>query len=293
MQKSNVNSRFTAPAEWQPELFSEPGIFSSLATIFPLAEQADFPTAELLTHWLHQHTKLQGWCFVDSTVLDADGRYYEDFIAQSQQIPMRANNWHDFFGALIWCLFPKSKQLMNQLHMAEIRRFGSKERTVVRHKLTLLDECGVILCIRPSQRYVLDLLREHQWTEAFYQHKELWTTLNPMIFGHANYEMATRPFIGLTGKLWCIDLPEQAGLAEGIKGYNFVDELLVKQLVQPELLLDNQQLSPLPLLGVPGWYKGQDQAFYADTSYFRPKRQQAESSEQQQGIKHDKNRSSG
>lgn len=293
MQKSNLNSRFTAPKEWQPELFLQPGLFSALAAIFPLAQQADFPSPELLTEWLHQHTRLQDWCFVDSTVLEADGRYYEDFIAQSQQIPMRANNWHDLFGALIWCLFPQSKQQMNQLHMAQIRRFGSKERTVVRHKLTLLDECGVILCIRPSQGFLLDLLREHQWLDAFYQHKELWAGLNPMIFGHANYEMATRPFIGLTGKLWYIEVPEQTELPQGVKGYNFVDELLVKQLVQPELLLDNQQLSPLPLLGVPGWYKGQEQAFYADTSYFRPKRQKAESSEQQQGIKHDKNRSSG
>ena len=279
MQKSNLNSRFTAPKEWQPELFAEPGIFSALSAIFPLAEQADFPSAELLTEWLHQHTSLQDWSFVDSTVLDADGRYYEEFICQSQQIPMRLNNWHDLFGALIWCLFPKSKQLMNQLHMAQIQQFGSKERTKVRHKLTLLDECGVLLCIKPSQRFLLDLLRDHQWTDAFYQHKNLWAELNPIIFGHANYEMATKPFIGLTSKLWCIELPEQTQIPEGIKGYNFVDELLVKQLVQAEVLLDNQQLSPLPLLGVPGWYKEQDPAFYADTSYFRPKRHKTNSSE--------------
>jgi hypothetical protein len=272
MQKNSVNSRFTAPTEWQPKLFSEPGIFSALAAVFPLAHQTDFPSPELLTLWLHQHTALQNWSFVDSTVLDADGRYYEDFISQSQQIPVRANNWHDLFGALIWCLFPKSKQLMNQLHMAQIQQFGSKERTQVRHKLTLLDECGVLLCIRPSQRFMLDLLRDHQWIPAFYQHKNLWAELNPIIFGHANYEMATKPFIGLTGKLWCIELPEQAGVVSGIKGYNFVDDLLAKQLEQAELLLDNQQLSPIPLLGVPGWYTGQEPAFYADTSYFRPKR---------------------
>lgn len=279
MQKSNLNSRFTAPKEWQPELFLEPGIFSALSAIFPLAEQAYFPSPELLTQWLHQHTALQDWCFVDSTKLDADGRYYEDFISQSQQIPMRANNWHDLFGALIWCLFPKSKQLMNQLHMAQIQQFGSKERTKVRHKLTLLDECGVLLCVKPSQRFMLDLLRDHQWLDAFYQHKAQWKELNPIIFGHANYEMATRPFIGLTGKLWCIELPEQAEVLIGIKGYNFVDDLLAKQLVQAELLLDNQQLSPLPLLGVPDWYKEQEPAFYADTSYFRPKRHKINSSE--------------
>lgn len=272
MQKSSINSRFTAPLEWQPELFLQKGIFSALAAQFPLAQQSHFPSPELLTAWLHQHSFLQDWRFVDSTMLDADGRYYEDFICQTQQIPMRANNWHDLFGALIWCLFPKSKQLMNQLHMAQIQQFGSKERTQVRHKLTLLDECGVLLCIKPSQRFVLDLLRDHQWLAAFYQHKSLWAELNPMIFGHANYEMATRPFIGLTGKLWCIELPEHTEELTGIKGYNFVDDLLAKQLVQAEVLLDNQQLSPLPLLGVPGWYKEQGAAFYADTSYFRPKR---------------------
>ncbi len=272
MQKNSVNSRFAAPIEWQPELFAEAGLFSALAAIFPLAEQTDFPSPELLTLWLHQHTALQHWSFVDSTVLDQDGRYYEDFIYQSQQIPMRANNWHDLFGALIWCLFPKTKKLMNQLHMDQIRQFGSKERSKIRHKLTLLDECGVLLCIKPSERYLLDLLRDHQWTQAFYQHRAQWERLTPLMFGHANYEMATKPFIGLTGKLWCIELAEHTELPQGIKGYNFVDDLLAKQLVHAEVLLDNQQLSPLPLLGVPGWYKEQDLAFYADTSYFRPKR---------------------
>lgn len=260
--------------QWQAELFSPQGIFSALAALFPLARQGDFPSPELLTHWLHQQTSLHSWCFVDSTVLDNDGRYYEDFIYQTQQIPLRANNWHDLFGALIWCLFPKSKQQMNQLHVAQIQQFGSKERTVIRHKLTLLDECGVIICVKPSQRFLLDLLRDHQWTQAFYQHKELWAELKPRIFGHANYEMATKPFIGLTAKLWCIELPEQGLTCPDTEGYDFVDNLLAAQLVHPELLLDNQQLSPLPLLGVPGWYQQQDLAFYADTSYFRPKRQQ-------------------
>lgn len=273
MQKNSITSRFTAPTEWQPELFLQPGIFSALAAVFPLAQQSHFPSPALLTLWLHQHTALQDWCFVDSSILDADGRYYEDFISQTRQIPMRLNNWHDLFGALIWCLFPKSKQLMNQLHMEQIQQFGSKERSKVRHKLTLLDECGVIICIKASQRFLLDLLRNHQWTEAFYQHKNLWAELNPIIFGHANYEMATKPFIGLTAKLWCIEWPEQGLTETDTEGYDFVDNLLAAQLVNAELLFDNQQLSPLPLLGVPGWHQQvQDLAFYADTSYFRPKR---------------------
>lgn len=272
MQKNSITPRFLAPAKWQPAMFLQSDIFASIASIFPLAEQADFPSPCTVTAWLHQFTELKDWCFVDSTVLEQDGRYYEDFIFQTRQIPMRLNNWHDLFGALIWCLFPQTKLHMNLLHIQQIQQFGSKERTKLRHKLTLLDECGVILCIKPSQRFMLDLLRDHQWTEAFYQHKNLWAELNPIVFGHANYEMATKPFIGLTGKLWCIELPEHSPDCTGYEGYKVVDNLLVKQLVQAKLLLDNQQLSPLPLLGVPGWYPQQDLAFYADSSYFRPKR---------------------
>ena len=34
---------------------------------------------------------------------------------------------------------------------------------------------------------------------------------------------------------------------------------------------------PLPVLGVPGWWDGQDEAFYADASVFRPKKQAPDS----------------
>ncbi|WP_442781896.1 DUF3025 domain-containing protein, partial [Collimonas fungivorans] len=42
------------------------------------------------------------------------------------------------------------------------------------------------------------------------------------------------------------------------------------ELAQPDALIG--RLTPLPVLGVPGWSGGQDQAFYADVSVFRPKR---------------------
>jgi len=36
--------------------------------------------------------------------------------------------------------------------------------------------------------------------------------------------------------------------------------------------LTTSSFTPLPVLGVPGWWPGQDAAFYADTGVFRPKR---------------------
>ena len=36
--------------------------------------------------------------------------------------------------------------------------------------------------------------------------------------------------------------------------------------------LSTASFTPLPVLGVPGWWEGQDEAFYADAAVFRPKR---------------------
>jgi hypothetical protein len=36
--------------------------------------------------------------------------------------------------------------------------------------------------------------------------------------------------------------------------------------------LSTAGFTPLPVLGVPGWWPRQDEEFYADTSVFRPKR---------------------
>jgi hypothetical protein len=94
-----------------------------------------------------------------------------------------------------------------------------------------------------------------------------------MIFGHAIYEMATAPFLGLTAKALFVDVP--AGFSQWplTAAYSFLDDKLHEQIANQAILLDNQQLTPLPLLGVPGWYNNNDTAsFYNNTDYFRPQR---------------------
>ena len=58
-------------------------------------------------------------------------------------------------------------------------------------------------------------------------------------------------------------------------------QLEIKTLFEYSLALLGKRLqqgllttvsTPLPVLGVPGWWQGQDAAFYAQTSVFRPKR---------------------
>jgi hypothetical protein len=83
--------------------------------------------------------------------------------------------------------------------------------------------------------------------------------------------MLTKPFIGLTGKWLVLDTSaEIASLPLNVQ-YRLIDERLEKHL-NDGALKDNSLLSPLPLLGVPGWYqKNEDESFYQNEAYFRPK----------------------
>ncbi len=282
--QKNPTGRFSAPAHWDAEILKENPIFADLCTIFPLSTQTTFPTVDTLNQWLRQVQPEANHLFVTDDCLAADGRYYEVFIHQTGQIPTREHNWHDFFGALIWCLMPKTKKLLNQLHMQEIASHGQQQRSKLRHKLTLLDECGVILAYDKVAAPVMQQLRRHQWHEAFVQARVQWQQpaatwpvapadgrIQPLMFGHANYEMATRPFIGLTGKMLALELPATFWQLPRLTQYQQLDESLSIQIANGDFLLQAAHLTPLPLLGIPGWYSANAaEEFYLDRQYFRP-----------------------
>lgn len=200
---------------------------------------------------------------------------YEEVIYQTGQVPTRSESWHDLFGALIWCLFPQTKAKLNQLHYQDIEQFGKAQRSKQRNALTLFDECGVVLVTK--NQAMLDALAEHQWHKAFVQWRHLWHDnseqgIAAYQFGHANYEMLTNPFVGLTGKWLHVDASAELTSLPLSSQYRLLDQK-VTQLLQQGALADNSKLKPLPLLGVPGWHQlSEDDSFYANTDYFRPKR---------------------
>ena len=49
---------------------------------------------------------------------ETDG--YEARIFATGEVPTRHGDWHDFFNALAWCAWPRSKACCNRLHLAEI-----------------------------------------------------------------------------------------------------------------------------------------------------------------------------
>ena len=119
------------------------------------------------------------------------------------------------------------------------------------------------------------LVREFAWKELFWRRAdEVRRSMRFLIFGHALYEKALRPFVGMTGKALLFDvapdLVEQP--MEGQRAH--ADRIAALHLLDPRNMLRPRVLQPLPVLGVPGWWPGAErESFYDDTDYFRPGRQ--------------------
>ncbi|MCF6434067.1 DUF3025 domain-containing protein [Pseudoalteromonas sp. MMG022] len=264
--------KFTPPETFDAKLLSG-GAFEHLNRIFNLNEHENWPTFD----WLNALASIAN-CngntleFVPDAQLQDETRYYEQIIFETGAVPTRDQNWHDLFGAMIWCLFPKTKALLNKQHIIEIDKHGLKQRSKHRNALTLFDECGVVLAMTDNR--FAEQLKNHCWVDAFVTQRASWDKeIKAFIFGHANYEMLTQPFIGLTGKALCIEVEEAFFKLDLRAQYEYLDTRLVDMIDQGGVLNDNTQLSPLPLLGVPNWWDAnQSIEFYHNTDYFRAKR---------------------
>jgi len=206
------------------------------------------------------------------TVPEPEARYYEQIIFEDKTIPTRSHNWHDFYNACIWRLFPQTKRQLNVLHMHDIAQYGVSPRTPRRDRITHFDECGVVLAY--SSGVVPELLMQHQWLEAFYEQRAAWgNTVRAFVFGHANYEMLMRPHIGLTGKWLGVEVSEAFWQASLSEQYQLLDAQVANYASSEQSFMVKQHLNPLPLLGIPGWWaENQHEQFYHNRDYFRPKR---------------------
>ena len=112
------------------------------------------------------------------------------------------------------------------------------------------------------------LIREHRWHEFFWQRREaLLSSVRFLPFGHGLCEKALTPYIGMTGQALLLEVgtSDLAGPTAGLR--DETDERLASLFSQD---LPANLLTPLPLLGIPGWHRDNDQErFYANTQYFR------------------------
>ena len=188
-----------------------------------------------------------------------EGQAYEDFIFAKGQVPTR-EGLHDFFNALCWMHFPLTKQRLNHLQAREIARAGvGQVRGPVRDAATVFDENAVLI---QTSDAVWAALSEHRWMDAFVGLRSEWVHTRLWTFGHAALEKAVQPYKSITVHLWRV--PQSVAQAD-------LDAWLAQDLTPDKLA--RKPFSPLPLLGVPGWWlANEDPAFYADASVFRPRR---------------------
>ena len=164
--------KFVAPEAFSASCLTN-GVFSHLHSLFNLGELNDWPSFQWL-NGLREITNLQGLQihFTPNAELEHETRYYEEIIFETGKIPTREQNWHDLFGAFIWNLFPKTKALLNELHINEIQLHGTKQRSKKRNAITLFDECGVVVAV--NNESIVEQLRKHQWSYAFVDQRNAW-----------------------------------------------------------------------------------------------------------------------
>lgn len=197
--------------------------------------------------------------FVPQTALPA-GVAYEDFIFQTRNVPTR-DKLHDFFNGLCWRRFPATKTRLNQLQAAEIAAQGIRpQRGPVRDALTLFDENAALLIAPPPLWHAL---AARDWRRLFVELRPLWRDAELVLFGHALLEKLVEPRKAITAHVY---RPRLA-----IDSVANLDAAIAGDL--DATWLAGKPFYPLPVLGVPCWWGGnEDVCFYDDPLVFRPPR---------------------
>jgi hypothetical protein len=199
---------------------------------------------------------------------------YETRIARTGEVETRAQNWHDLFNALAWIAYPGAKAQINAQHVALLERGGAQEaihRGPERDALTLFDEGGVI--VASSSPALLRLVVDFEWKELFWNRRpELAQRMAFFAFGHACFEQALEPYIGMVAKTVFVPVDElffmlpqeaQAARADALVAAHFADSARFRS---------PKAMAPMPVLGVPGWHPDTGrESYYDDAAHFRSK----------------------
>jgi hypothetical protein len=201
------------------------------------------------------------------------GAAYEAHIGATGCVPTR-DNLHDFFNGLVWQTFPLIKRELNALQAAQIAAAGvGRARGPARDAATIFDENAALLVVRDSGdgRALLDGLRDHRWHEILFGRRAAFLRdMQPWLFGHALMEKLVAPRKAITAHVRVVFAPD-AWFGLGWEDRRaWIDLQVAGQLAAEGL--STAGFTPLPVLGVPGWWPGQDKAFYLDQTVFRPKR---------------------
>lgn len=190
-----------------------------------------------------------------------EGQAYEKFIFETNTVPTR-DNLHDFFNGLCWITFPQTKKKLNQLQAAEIAKTGVQPlRGPVRDALTVFDENAAFL-IAPQPLW--DALLARDWEMLFITLRPLWREAQLVLFGHALLEKLIYPRKAVTAHVY-----RAQPAMNSIATMKELDSWIAGSLSAQKLAA--KPFTPLPVLGVPGWWpENESFSFYNDSQVFRP-----------------------
>ena len=210
-----------------------------------------------------------------------EGQAYEAHIGATGGVPTR-ENLHDFFNALVWLSFPAIKRQLNALQAARIAVDGiGAARGPARDAATIFDENAALLVVQDDYdgQALAAALRGHRWHEALFERRgQFGTQAELWLFGHALMEKLVMPRKAITAHTHIVRAGASYFALERECRQRWLDDTVARSLAEQPLGTD--WFTPLQVLGVPGWWPGQDADFYADATVFRPPRVHQDSSKQ-------------
>ncbi len=279
LTKPDAMHQQPAPA-WHPASLLQSPLFAPLHAALANINSTNFPTLADCNALLAKqqptivtHTGLP-LCFItQQTGKLTFEQQYEPRCYLAGEVQMRVNNWHDLFNALVWLTFPKIKAALNARHYHALQRAqilpNKNGRGALRDANTLLDESGVIVVTADEK--LANLLRDFQWKKLFWQQREqVKTVMGFYIFGHGLYEKSVQPYVGITGQGLLLQV-ESAFFTWSLPAQLMhIDSALAARLATPDFCATTRELTPVPLLGMPGWAaENECEDYYENTQYFR------------------------
>ncbi|MGH8647806.1 MAG: DUF3025 domain-containing protein [Burkholderiales bacterium] len=268
--------------EWDPGFLARSPMFEPLRALGGALAKPDWPVRPALQGLLERAgNPVMTRSGLPLRLVPAGGRMrsfeerYEARIHLRGEMVFRERNWHDLLNVLVWLTFPRAKAALNARQFEALKAqhaAGAANRGPAQDALTLFDEGGVVVASR--DRRLLGLLAEWRWKELFWVNRaRLLARMRFFLFGHALYEKALRPFLGITGRGVLLGVEPELLAGPPGRALGEIDLRLAATLSDSCNLTAARNLAVVPILGVPGWHhENEHESFYEDQDYFRPGR---------------------
>ena len=268
--------------DWNPGFLARSPMFEPLRALGGALAVPEWPTRQALQDLLARGGDPVMTCSgLPVRLVPAGGRMrsfeerYEARIHLRGEMVFRDRNWHDLLNVLVWLTFPRAKAALNARHFQALEAqhaAGAANRGPAQDALTLFDEGGVIVTSRDKK--LLGLLAEWRWKELFWVNRaQLHARMRFLLFGHALYEKALRPFIGITGRGVVLEVEPESLAGPPGRALGEIDSRLAATISDSRNLGAARDLAVVPILGVPGWHpENEQESYYDNTDYFRPGR---------------------